>query len=695
VSHPSLFLLHLTSSVSLVADSVDTTLKHVLEQSKANIVKDDSKIFKMASDSYIACMDEDTLKEVGLDTLKEVVSDVKSQLSTTNSRSPNHGYNLQQPSKHAEERGDFLTDLLASTIKLGAPAFLSFQPMVCRHVLHLRLPANRVQADDQDPSKQTLFAAPVHAVGLPSPEMYSPPSSPVSTTSDLLADYTAACNQSLTAVMNPPLNATIWNRGFTSSSGSKTLAERIVGFEAQIAGIVPSMADEEDVSKSHNKLDSSSFDKLLPQVRLSDLFKKVSSSTSAPSNIIVTSTKYLEDLSIILQKTDKQTLQAFFVWKVVQAWADRVEHSSLAKLKALNAELTGAQSAEAPERWRKCVRDVNEDLGWITSYFYVSSLSLKTAKKTARIIIDEVKAAFTKVLIDATWMSQDDRQTAATKARNIDSSLSHPSSKPDLESPSTIEDFYSLTDLKLAKDEYLQNGIAVMAQQVQRRWSKAAGQPTNKDEWDLYSTAVNAYYNPALNKMFVPAAMLQNPDLYDDGIPDYVAFGSFGSVAGHEMSHAFDPVGAHYDKDGKYDDWWSDESAKLYNDKAQCFADQYSSYKVEGPDGDLTIDGNLTLAEAIADAGGAHAAFKAYKEREQKIKSQVLPGLEKFSKDQTFWLAYGSFWCSETQPEQLEQIVLSDPHGPKSVRILGTVANNRGFREAWQCPEKEPTCDLW
>lgn len=45
--------------------------------------------------------------------------------------------------------------------------------------------------------------------------------------------------------------------------------------------------------------------------------------------------------------------------------------------------------------------------------------------------------------------------------------------------------------------------------------------------------------------------------------PEYMAFGAFGSVAGHELSHAFDQTGRLYNDVGKLEDWWSNVSSSL------------------------------------------------------------------------------------------------------------------------------------
>ena len=126
-----------------------------------------------------------------------------------------------------------------------------------------------------------------------------------------------------------------------------------------------------------------------------------------------------------------------------------------------------------------------------------------------------------------------------------------------------------------------------------------------------------------------------------------------------------------------------------------CFVDQYARFTVPGPDGSLHVNGKLTLGENVADAGGLHAAFSAWKRREEETPSQGLPGLDFFSNEQLFFVNYANWWCGKITEEAAVQRIYLDPHAPMWARILGTMANSAEFRNAFDCPTKEPTCDLW
>jgi len=221
------------------------------------------------------------------------------------------------------------------------------------------------------------------------------------------------------------------------------------------------------------------------------------------------------------------------------------------------------------------------------------------------------------------------------------------------------------------------------------------GKPVDRDQWGMTVPTVNAYYDPAANLILFPGGIMQFP-VFDVNVPQYLSYGAFGSVSGHELSHAFDSTGRHYDENGTYTDWWTNSTVAGFKKRADCFVDQYSNFTVPGPENkDLHVNGRLTLGENIADAGGLSASFSAWQKRRKETPNQDLPGLDYFSQEQLFFVAYGNWWCGKSRKESAINHIYTDPHAPKFARILGTMANSRDFKESFQCKDKEPVCELW
>ncbi|KAK0628775.1 hypothetical protein B0T17DRAFT_614650 [Bombardia bombarda] len=167
-------------------------------------------------------------------------------------------------------------------------------------------------------------------------------------------------------------------------------------------------------------------------------------------------------------------------------------------------------------------------------------------------------------------------------------------------------------------------------------------------------------------------------------------------VAGHEIMHGFDPSGRLHDSEGSYRNWWGNQTAEKYTERANCFVRQFNKMDMmeTGPARTRNVFGEKTKTENIADAGGLSASWAAWKAR--KGEEQGLPGLEEFTSEQLFFLSFANGFCSKyTRLGLTAQIWGKDVHSPDGARIRGTTMNSRGFKEAFNCPVKEPTCEFW
>ena len=247
--------------------------------------------------------------------------------------------------------------------------------------------------------------------------------------------------------------------------------------------------------------------------------------------------------------------------------------------------------------------------------------------------------------------------------------IGYPTKSPDIRNSSALQAYYD--SVEISPQAYFNNTISIAQFNTREEWA-ALGKPTNRDEWGMTADTVNAYYNPPGNEIVFPAGIMQKPVFYDPSVPQYLTYGAFGAVSGHELSHAFDSTGRHYDQRGNYTDWWNNATVQAFKEKAQCFINQYEDFTVTNPHGeDLHLNGRLTLGENIADAGGLNAAFKAWKANENNNgASQTLPGLQDFSKEQLFFVSYANWWCGKTRPETAIELVFRDPHAPTWARIL-------------------------
>ncbi|VDD91362.1 unnamed protein product [Enterobius vermicularis] len=165
------------------------------------------------------------------------------------------------------------------------------------------------------------------------------------------------------------------------------------------------------------------------------------------------------------------------------------------------------------------------------------------------------------------------------------------------------------------------------------------------------------------------------------------------------MTHAFDQIGKNFGEHGEIRDWWSKQTSAMFDSRLSCFTKLFSN---KGIKLNVTNNDEMIVNEAVADHGGLKLAFQAYKESNgnDSEESSVLPGLEKYDPDQTFFLAAGYTLCGHDASEALAVRRFSDPHPISSLRLNVLMSNNPNFNKAFKCYQKhvlnnELKCAVW
>jgi predicted metalloendopeptidase len=257
-------------------------------------------------------------------------------------------------------------------------------------------------------------------------------------------------------------------------------------------------------------------------------------------------------------------------------------------------------------------------------------------------------------------------------------------------------DTWRVYDFDVSRTDYAGNVLAAARFELKRQMAKI-GKPVDRFDWLMTPPTVNAYYEPTLNELALPAGQLQ-PPFFGASFHPAVNFGSTaGGTIGHEMTHGFDDEGSQFDADGNLKEWWSASTKKAFAEATQCVVDQYAQYEaVPG----VKLDGKLTAGENIADIGGVKIAFFAYHAWRAKQKTAPPAMVEGYSDDQLYFLAYAQSWCAKVTPESAETRAHTDPHSPPKWRVNGVIVDQPGFAEAFKCQKGTPmnpgkTCAVW
>jgi endothelin-converting enzyme/putative endopeptidase len=277
-------------------------------------------------------------------------------------------------------------------------------------------------------------------------------------------------------------------------------------------------------------------------------------------------------------------------------------------------------------------------------------------------------------------MTETTKKEALVKLRAITEKIGY---------PERWRDYSALT---IVRGDAIGNSQRSNAFEFHRQLTKI-GKPVDKTEWEMTPPTVNAYYNPLENNINFPAGILQ-PPFYSASADAAVNFGGSGAVIGHELTHGFDDQGRQFDARGNLKDWWTPADAKAFDDRAQCFVDQYASLTAVD---DVKLNGKLTLGENVADNGGLRISLMAYLARTVVAPAKTLDG---FPPEQRLFLGWGQVWCANMRPELARMLAQTNPHSPARERVNGVVSNMPEFQKAFSCKAGAPMvrqnqCRVW
>jgi endothelin-converting enzyme/putative endopeptidase len=338
--------------------------------------------------------------------------------------------------------------------------------------------------------------------------------------------------------------------------------------------------------------------------------------------------------------------------------------------------LRGAR--EMQPRWKRCLRLVDGEVGDDVGRIFVAKYYKDDARARMKTMVDALVAAYRADIEASDWLAPATRAAAARKLSKI-LVVTGASNRP-----------RSFDGLRVEPNDPFGNlwrGDALLVAQD----LAGLGAPADREKFfDALPQQTDGFGSKAQNAVGFTAGFLQ-PPVFDPRLDDAVNFGGLGSVIGHELSHRFDDEGRKYDAEGNLRPWWSKEDVARFEERAKCFADEYSGFHTE--DG-TPVNGTLTLGENIADNGGIRLSYAALHP------SETGPKIDGFTPAQRFFLAWGQIRCENVTPEAARRQAASDEHAPGRFRVDGVVPNMPEFARAFSCPAGAPMapakrCAVW
>ncbi|KAF9233936.1 hypothetical protein BU15DRAFT_90170 [Melanogaster broomeanus] len=487
------------------------------------------------------------------------------------------------------------------------------------------------------------------------------------------------------------------------------LAQQVIKFEAEIADATLDLDKLQlDPLGTYNPTSINTLKAALPQINFPDYFATFTP-RFFPSRVIITYKPYPSSLSQILQRTPSDVIEAYLVVRAALEYAPNLGTTTEAwkAVRQLQDALNGLRPGAIGERSEFCMRKVEAAMGFATGRYFVNATFPGDSREKATDVISDIVRAFEKSLGRIEWMDEESARKAREKAEAIRKKIGFPVS-PDTRDARSLVSYYTL--VKVHVDTFFESMLSAAASDVYKMWQKL-GKSRNLDEWEMPPATVNAYYNPTGNEIVFPAGILQ-PPFFSHDWPGYLSYGSFGMVAAHELTHAFDSSGRLYNQQGKLEEWWTRQTSDSYQIRQDCIVEQYSAYTVDdGRGGVVHVNVSVKLiilsptsGENIGDTGliQAYRAWMAqYEDSYDAGHEYLLPGLD-YTREQLFFISFARIWAMNNRPADAIQRVRTDPHSPNRYRVEGTVYNIPEFAEAFKCskyaklnPPPDKRCIFW
>jgi len=370
---------------------------------------------------------------------------------------------------------------------------------------------------------------------------------------------------------------------------------------------------------------------------------------------------FIAELSKMIKEVSTEDWKIYLKWQVVNSLASYMPSAFVNESFEFYGKTLSGQMVPRP-RWKRVQGATNGALSEAIGQMYVQKYFPAEAKKRMIDLVGNLKISLGDRIKQLAWMSDATKVKALEKLDAVNVKVGYP------------DNWRDYSALEVSTESYVANALNARNFDFKYMISRI-NKPVDRAEWMMSPQTVNAYYNPSMNEIVFPAAILQPPFFYFDG-DDAVNYGAIGMVIGHEMTHGFDDQGRLYDKVGNLSEWWTADDSKLFEERTKVLVNQYNGYAVLDT---LKADGELSLGENIADLGGLNIAYNAL----QKVLTGKEESIDGFSPDQRFFLAYAHLWAQNIRDKEIVRRTKEDVHSIGRLRIIGPLRNMPEFHKAF------------
>ena len=458
-------------------------------------------------------------------------------------------------------------------------------------------------------------------------------------------------------------------------------AEKIMTLETALAKVSMDVTSRRDPHNVYHMMTVAKLTELTPSIDWPGFL--TDTGVTGIGDLNVANPDFFKGLQALLDRTDLATIKTYLRWQLINSTP------GYALPKAMDEEdfdFGGRKLIGQPEqraRWKRCTSATENALGEAIGQVYVASQFPPSSKAFTLQMVHDIEAAMGREIDNQAWMSPETKAKAKVKLHMVADKIGYP------------DQWRDYSKLEVIRGEVMGNSWRATQFENQRQLAKI-GKPLDRAEWITTPETVNAFYNPSMNDINFPAAILQAP-LYDPEATDAENYGHIGAVVGHELTHGFDDEGSQFDGYGNLANWWTPDDKKKFESMTDCEVKEYGNFTAVD---DVKLNGKLTLGENTADNGGIRLAYSAFLNDAKRKDIDLDAKQDGFNAIQQFFIGFAQNWCSIERPQFVRLLAQTDGHSPDRFRIIGVVQNMPEFGKAFGCKTGQPmmpanACHVW
>ncbi|MCM1369093.1 MAG: M13 family metallopeptidase [Candidatus Amulumruptor caecigallinarius] len=455
-----------------------------------------------------------------------------------------------------------------------------------------------------------------------------------------------------------------------SKKDAKRIAKNVMKIETLLADSVWTREQSRNIPAMYNPRTLAQVTEMYPNLPVKEMIEDLG--ITPPEMVIVTQLNTVQQADNLMKTLTDREKKDYYLWDIVSGAAPFLSDDFANASFAFNKVMSGVQQQRP--RWKKALSTVEGSLGEGIGQLYVEKYFPESSKIYMEGLVENLRNALGKHIINLPWMTDDTKVAALKKLNSITVKIGYPDKWKD----------YSLLVIEPEKSYY--DNIYATRMWEQDRYLEKWGKPVDRTEWSMTPQTINAYYNPINNEIVFPAGILQAP-FFDPESSDAENYGGIGVVIGHELTHGFDDQGCNFDFEGNMKNWWTAEDKEAFDKLTKGLADQYSEIEVLPG---LHANGAYTLGENIADQGGLRISYTAFLDSQKKKGVDVTSDeakIEGFDPTQVFYMNFANLWANNIREAEIRNLTTADPHSLGVNRVNVSLRNIEPFMKAFGVTE--------